>query len=81
MALDVVASVLVLVLVAATCVAFVVGLLGEFGLLRVARCQECDKVIVSLWLSERSTCLACRHAHLAHPLRTMRHPVRELVHR
>jgi hypothetical protein len=80
MTLDVVTSVLVLLLVAVTCVAFVVGLLGEFGLLRIARCSECDKVVVRLRATQEFTCLTCRHEHLAHPLRTMRHPVRELVH-
>jgi len=80
MTLDVVTSVLVLVLVAATCLALGLGLLGEFGLVRLGRCPTCDGLVVALRGSERPTCLSCRHDHLAHPLHTLRHPIRELVH-
>lgn len=81
MELYVVVSLLVLVLVVATCVAFTVGLLGEFGVVRLTRCPECAHVLMASRGNEQPACPYCRHDRLAHPLRTMRHPVRELAHR
>lgn len=80
MALDVVVSVLVLVVAAATCFAFTLGLLGEFGVVRLRRCPQCASFMVSLSGAANRRCVSCRHAHLTHPLRTIRHPVRELLH-
>lgn len=81
MTLYVVISVLILLLVAATCAAFTLGVLGELGMVRAGHCSKCDGLVVSLRRSLPSICMSCRHDHLAHPLRTMRHPIRELAHR
>ena len=79
MTLDVVTSALILVLFAVTCAVFALGLLGEFGVLRPTRCPECDRLGLRWRNRGEDTCASCRHEHLAHPLRTIRHPVRELA--
>ncbi|MBO0845291.1 MAG: hypothetical protein J2P22_07760 [Nocardioides sp.] len=79
MALYLVISVLIFLLVAYSCVALIIGLLGEVGAVRLARCPRCAHLVVNPRDTAQS-CPYCRHVHLAHPLRTLRHPVRELVH-
>lgn len=81
MTLDVVTSGLIAALLAATCAVFVLGLLGELGVLRRARCPECDRHVLRRRGGADHPCVACRHDHLAHPVRTLRHPVRELSQR
>lgn len=81
MTLDVVTSVLILLLFAVTCLVFTLGLLGEFGVLRPVRCPECDRLGMRWRSRSDPRCATCRHEHLAHPLRTAMHPVRELAHR
>jgi hypothetical protein len=78
--LYVLASALILALLAATCVAFARGLLGQFGVVRMAHCPSCDRFAMS-WAStaEPGPCLRCRHERLAHPVHTLLHP-RELAH-
>ncbi|GAB4010772.1 hypothetical protein [Nocardioides ultimimeridianus] len=75
--LDVITSGLIAVLLAATSVVFVLGLLGELGVLRRGRCPECDRHVLRRQGGEDHACAMCRHDHLAHPVRTLRHPVRE----
>jgi len=79
MTLYIVSSVLVLVLVAVSSAAFMLGLLGEVGVVRLARCPQCAHFAVTS-RGSGMTCPYCRHVHLAHPLSTMRHPFRALVH-
>ena len=79
MTLDVVTSVLVLLLLATSTVVFMLGLLGELGVLRVGRCPDCERFVLRQRRGSRPGCMLCRHESLAHPLRTMRHPVRELA--
>ncbi len=81
MALYVVITVLVFLLVAASCGALVLGVLGEIGVVRLVRCDACGHVVVLTRGTGRPSCPYCSHVHLSHPLRTLRHPVRELVHR
>jgi hypothetical protein len=80
MALYLVIAVLVFMLVTASCVALVVGVLGECGVVRLVRCTRCAHIIVLQSGVEQPSCPYCRHTHLAHPLRTLRHPIRELAH-
>ena len=80
MTLYVLVSVLIVLLVAATCVAFVLGLLGEVGVVRLAPCPTCSHLVPSTGDGNRPSCPYCRHVHLAHPLRTIRHPLQELAH-
>ncbi|HJQ06572.1 MAG TPA: hypothetical protein VJ872_14055 [Nocardioides sp.] len=81
MTLDVVTSGLVAALLVATSVVFVLGLLGELGVLRRARCPECDRHVLRRRGAADHACAVCRHDHLAHPVRVLRHPVREFSHR
>ena len=78
--LYVIVSVLTVLLVVASGVALVVGLLGELGVMTLARCPACSHFVLRAWDTEQPACPYCRHEHLTHPLRTMRHPFRELVH-
>jgi len=80
MALYLVVAVSVFLLVTASCVALVVGLLGECGVLRLVRCTRCGHAVVLRSGAFQPSCSYCRHVHLAHPLQTLRHPIRELVH-
>lgn len=80
MVLYVVIIVLGLALAGASCLALILGMLSEAGVLRLDRCDQCSHFVVQPRESEQATCPYCRHVHLAHPLRTLRHPVRELVH-
>lgn len=80
MELYLVIAVLLFVLVAASCVALVVGALGEFGVVRLVRCTQCAHVVVLQSGANQPSCPYCRHVHLAHPVRTLRHPIRELAH-
>jgi hypothetical protein len=81
MALYFLITLLVFLLVAVSCVALLLGVLGEVGALKLVRCTRCDHFVVLPCGAERPSCCPyCRHTHLAHPLRTLRHPVRELVH-
>jgi hypothetical protein len=80
MPLYIVAVGLVVFLVAVSCVALALGLLGELGVVRLLRCPACAHFVVGSWNTPLTSCPYCRHEHLAHPLRTLRHPFQELVH-
>jgi hypothetical protein len=71
--------VLILLLVTASCVALLLGVLGEMGVLRYLRCERCEHLVVAPRDGAAPTCLYCRHVHLTHPVRTLRHPIRELI--
>jgi hypothetical protein len=81
MVLYVVTSVLILLLVAASCLALILGVLGEAGIVDLVRCPTCAHVVVASRDAGEPTCLYCRHNVLAHPLRSLRHPLRGLAHR
>ena len=74
MVLYAVVAVLVLALVAASAVALMLGLLGEVGVFRMVRCASCGHLVVGPGDSADGRCPHCRHEHLAHPRRTLRHP-------
>jgi hypothetical protein len=80
MTIYVLASVLIVLLVGASSLALMVGLLGEMGVVRLAPCPQCEHLVMSSGRAGQVSCPYCRHVHLAHPLRTLRHPVRELAH-
>jgi DNA-directed RNA polymerase subunit RPC12/RpoP len=79
MAVDVVIAVLATLLGLVTLVALALGLLGVAGLVRLVSCENCGHLVVLSRDASGPTCPYCRHHHLAHPLRMMRHPVRELA--
>lgn len=72
MTLYVLAGVLIVVLVVASCAALILGLFGEMGVVTLARCPECDHLVMGGPGTPRAGCYYCRHDHLVHPLRTMR---------
>jgi len=80
MTLDVITSVLILLLVAFTCVGLVVGLLGEVGAVRGTHCARCGRFATTSRGGSEGICLLCRHDHIAHFLRALRHPAREFAH-
>lgn len=71
---------LILLLVVASCIALILGVLGEVGVVRYLRCSGCEHLVVTSGQASAPRCPYCRHHHLAHPLRTLQHPIRELVH-
>jgi len=79
MSLYVVVTVLIAALIAVSGLFFVVGALGLVGVVRLAPCPRCAHMVLSSRDAEQR-CPYCRHDHLAHPLRTMRHPFHELAH-
>jgi hypothetical protein len=79
MSLYVVVTVLIAALVVVSGLFFVVGALGLAGVVRLGPCPNCAHMVAAYRDREQS-CPYCRHDHLAHPLRTMRHPIRELAH-
>jgi DNA-directed RNA polymerase subunit RPC12/RpoP len=81
MAVYVVIVVLVGLLAIVTVTALVLGILGAGGLVRLVRCTRCSHLVVLARDDPRPACPYCRHEHLAHPLTTLRHPRRELLHR
>lgn len=78
--LYVVTVVLIFLLAAASCVALLLGVLGEAGVLRYSRCQRCAHLVVTYDDTTAPTCLYCRHTRLTHPFRALRQATRELVH-
>ena len=79
MSLYVLVIVWIAALIAVSGLFFVVGALGMAGVVRLGSCPRCAHMVAS-WRDAEQRCPYCRHDHLAHPLRTMRHPVRELAH-
>jgi hypothetical protein len=79
MSLYVVVTLLIVALIAVSGLFFVVGALGLAGVVRLTPCPRCAHMVMTSRDAEQQ-CPYCRHDHLAHPLRTMRHPFRELAH-
>lgn len=76
MAIYIVLAILIGLLGLATFAAMLIGLFAAGGVLHLARCGNCRHLVIAT----RSGCPYCRHQHLAHPLTTLRHPRRELLH-
>jgi DNA-directed RNA polymerase subunit RPC12/RpoP len=73
MAIEVLAGVLVVLLVAATVAAFVIGLLGVGGAAPLLRCARCGHLSLAIGRSAPRDCSYCRHEHLFHPIDALRH--------
>lgn len=80
MAVYVVIAVLVGLLAVITLAGLVLGLLGAGGLVNLVRCTRCAHLVVLTRENTDLACPYCRHEQLAHPLMTLRHPRRELLH-
>lgn len=80
MAIFVVIGVLIGLLAIVTLAALVLGLLGAGGLVNLVRCTRCAHLVINGQDNSNPICPYCRHEHLAHPLTTLRHPRRELLH-
>lgn len=63
-----------------TLAAMVLGLLGAGELVKLVRCTCCAHLVVLARGAASPACPYCRHERLAHPLATLRHPLRGPLH-
>lgn len=82
MIVEVIIAVLAAALAAVTVVAAVVGLLGVTGVAVIRRCPGCRKFALQPRAGRENhfECAHCRHPHLTHPVRSLRHPVDAVLH-
>ncbi|MGI8882576.1 MAG: hypothetical protein ACR2KJ_19140 [Jatrophihabitans sp.] len=73
MAIEVVIGLLVLVLAVGTTAAMFIGLAGIFGVMILARCEQCGRLDMAAASDMSRPCMYCRHEQLFHPVALLRH--------
>jgi hypothetical protein len=74
LAIEILIGILVGLLAVATTIAAVVGLAGLVGVVRLGRCQHCNRLGVTSGPEPLMSCLNCRHERVLHPIAVRHRP-------